>query len=501
MLQGLWLNFLVGLLAAHWLARAAHEFLQLSWPLSITVMIVFAVVCAQPHLVLFAPIVRWAERSLSRDDIGIGSSALVCLCLGLLFTGLDAIVPRLFDAGLGYALHDSGRLRQVADVGGVSLLTFLIVIVNLLLWRSLVAFRSHEPSRAVVASHLGLVAVLWALAFGYGTVRTRANARAVAQADSTLVVAIVQGNVPNQVRLGWARGDERSAEKQLSTYMLRTEELRERTPPVDLIVWPEATFPGVFLQPRSTLQRGRANKFDRQVLRLNRPIVFGAYDTEPDGEGRILYNALFAITPRYEKPGSPGIVHRYRKHELLAFAEYIPGVSQNEWFRDNLPSLGFFGAGPGAGRFDLTMPDEREVAFGPLICSESLSSQHAIETANEGASVLVNVGSDGWFGALGEPQFHLAAARLRSVETRLPQIRAANTGISALILPGGDIAARTEVGVEAVLTGSVPLIENPDSLMVRWGDWFGRASLLTGGALLIFLYVRQRLRSRRASTF
>lgn len=480
------LGFTIGVFSAYWVAQATHEFLQLSWPLSAIVLLVFAASCAQPHLLLVGPLFHWGAKRFDASA-SAGRSVLVCLALSLLYTGLDGLVPRLFDVGLGYALHGAPRLRQLADIGGVSLLTFVIVSVNLLLWRGWEAWRSAGSSQAMIGTHLLVVAVILSLGGWYGSIRNRANAALVKSAGSSLLVGIVQGNVANEVRLAWARGGERDAEKQLAAYMLPTEDLAQQTPAPELLVWPEATFPGVFRQPRSKLQQGRANKFDRQIMRLNRPIVFGAYDMETDGSDRILYNAVFAITPRYDTPGSQGTVGRYRKHRLLPFAETIPGVSQTAWFRRNLPSLGFFGAGSGPALLEIETPSRTKVKLGPIICSESLSSQHVIETAKLGADVLLNVGSDGWFGQWGEPQFHLAAAQLRSVETRRPQIRAANTGISAVILPGGEISGRSALGSETTLSVAVPLTSPDPSLMMRWGDWFGWASLVSGFLILMLI--------------
>ena len=186
------------------------------------------------------------------------------------------------------------------------------------------------------------------------------------------------------------------------------------------------------------------------------------------------------------------MVQRYLKHRLLPFAETIPGLSKTDWLRKRLPSLGFFGAGPGPGSFEVTTPGGRSVVLGPFICSESLSVEHVAETARRGVDVLLNVGSDGWFGRFGEPQFHLAVAQLRSVETRRPQIRAANSGISALILPNGEIAARSPVAEEATLNGALPLVEQADSLVLRWGNWFGNAALVVGLLLALALSLMRR---------
>ena len=483
--QGFWLSLVVGLSSGYWVAHAAHEFLQLSWPVSALVLLAFASVLAQPHLVLLGPLMYWGGLAL-RDGASLTRSLVFCFSTGLLYAGLGWAVPRLFDVDLGYALHDSARLRQLADLGGVPLLTFLLVSVNLLVWRM---WASPRGSRATAGAHLLVVVVLLSLGSAYGEYRMQAHEALVRDVDESLRVAVVQGNVANDDRLAWARGDERAAERQLAAYMLPTEEAVNESPTPEVIVWPEVTFPGVFLQPRSTLQQGRATKFDRQVLRLNRPIVFGAYDLETPETGPVLFNALFAITPRYGRPGAQGSVQRYRKHRLLPFAETIPGLSGTPWFRQYLPSIGFFGRGAGPAVLTIETPNRRKYRLGAVICSESLSSQHVIETAKLGADALLNVGSDGWFGHWGEPQFHLAVAKIRSVETRRPQVRAANTGISALILASGEIAARSEVGTETVLMVDVPLTAADESLLMRWGNWFGPTALVLG-FLLLFLLVR-----------
>ena len=113
----------------------------------------------------------------------------------------------------------------------------------------------------------------------------------------------------------------------------------------------------------------------------------------------------------------------------------------------------------------------------------------------------MNVGSDGWFGPYGEPQFHLAISKFRSIETRLPQVRAANTGISALILPNGALAERSELGQEQILNLEVPIGEGPGALMVEWGDWFGRASLIAGIGFVLLLGLASRgpMDGRRSS--
>jgi apolipoprotein N-acyltransferase len=115
-----------------------------------------------------------------------------------------------------------------------------------------------------------------------------------------------------------------------------------------------------------------------------------------------------------------------------------------------------------------------------------------IDAARKGSQIILNVGSDGWFGASGEPEFHLAISRFRSIETRLPQIRAANTGISALILPNGAIAQRSALGEKQILNLEVPIAHSRETLMTAFGDWFGRVALVLAIGFVLLQWMKQR---------
>lgn len=482
LMQGFWLSFFVGLLVAHWLATAAHTFLELSWPTSILLLIAFAATCAQPHWIVAAPALRWVMQRTRAPQHPV-LAPVPWLGLALFCCGLEAVMPRLFDVGLGYALHEATNLRQLADLGGVAMLTCLVVLVNLLLWRSLQGLGRTSVSLAEHVIAGGLAVILIGSALAYGVARNREWADRIEHPESTLHATLVQGSIPNDIRLAWARGDDRAAERQLSTYMRLTESLIARDPRPELIVWPEATFPGIFQKPGSKPQLGRATKFDRQVLRLRTPILFGAYDMNEE-DGNTLFNSMFAITPNYQRAGSMGFVQRYHKHVLLPFAETLPGVSDSQWIRETFPSLGFFGRGPGAEVWPVYTPSGVPVRVAPIICSEALSATHVIAGARKGSELIVNIGSDGWFGDGGEPEFHLAISTFRSIETRRPQLRAANTGISALILPNGEVVGASQWGTEAILDFEVPIGPPPETTMVRWGNWFGLTALAVGTVVL-----------------
>jgi apolipoprotein N-acyltransferase len=101
----------------------------------------------------------------------------------------------------------------------------------------------------------------------------------------------------------------------------------------------------------------------------------------------------------------------------------------------------------------MTVP--RAPAFLPLICYEIVFPGEAVP-AGERPGWLVNLTNDGWFGRSSGPYQHLQQSRVRAIEEGLPLVRAANTGVSAVIDPAGRIIASLPLGAEGVLDAPLP---------------------------------------------
>jgi apolipoprotein N-acyltransferase len=217
------------------------------------------------------------------------------------------------------------------------------------------------------------------------------------------------------------------------------------------LIWPESAFPFILSrEPGALAEIG-------QFLRPGTVLVTGAARTseplpsEATGRTRVHYfNSVQVIA-------SGGVIlASYDKVHLVPFGEYLPMGALLE--RLGLQNFVHIPGGFDAGirRELLAVPGLPPVA--PLICYEAIFPGEV--TPTDGSStrpgVLLNVTNDGWFGMTPGPYQHLAQARLRAIEEGLPLVRAANTGISAIVDPYGRILSQLPLGREDVLDGRLP---------------------------------------------
>ncbi len=222
------------------------------------------------------------------------------------------------------------------------------------------------------------------------------------------------------------------------------------------LVWPESPFPFLLAREPQALS---------QISRLLAPrtiLITGAARAEDAGADRVRYfNAIHVVGP------DGVITDSYDKAHLVPFGEYLPFRALFDRFglRQFVEIPGGFDAGVRRGPLQVRgLPPVL-----PLICYEAIFPSE-VGAAAMRPGVIVNVTNDGWFGLTTGPHQHLAQARMRSAEQGLPQVRAANTGISAVIDPLGRIVRQLPLGTEGVLDSPLarPL---PATIYARFGQW------------------------------
>jgi apolipoprotein N-acyltransferase len=200
-----------------------------------------------------------------------------------------------------------------------------------------------------------------------------------------------------------------------------------------------------------------------------------APDLAPGARITAAYNSIYVI----DHDGS--VVSIYDKLHLVPFGEYLPlqNYMERMGFEQLTRQQGGFMAG--SVRRILEVPNAPGAL--PLICYEAIFPAIAW-SPDDRPGWMVNLTNDGWFGISTGPYQHLQQARMRAIEQGLPLVRAANTGISAVIDPSGRVVARLGLGLEGVLDSRLP---SPiaATIYAKLGDI--PAAIIIAGGLLIAL--------------
>jgi apolipoprotein N-acyltransferase len=371
----------------------------------------------------------------------------------------------------GYALTGPLMLAQGAALVGVWGLTFVAVAV--FASPATLADDVGETRRPWLP--LALAAIALAALAAYGAARL---ARTPTTFADGVRLRIMQPNLQQDEKFNY------SAKQKVMRHYL---ELSDRpTGPqssgmrdVTHLIWPESAFPFLLTREPDALAQIAA------LLPQGTVLITGAVRAPEPLPGQKLeraYNSIYVI----DHDGS--ILSVYDKIHLVPFGEYLP-------FQSTLEKLGLMqltklpgGFIAGDRRRAMNVPGAPGML--PFLCYEIIFPG---EAASEGprARWLVNLTNDGWFGISTGPYQHLQQARVRAIEQGLPLVRAANTGISAVIDPVGRIIKSLPLGTEGVMDASLPQ-PIPATPYARTGD--ATFLLMVGAAFIIV--IRRRARAR-----
>jgi apolipoprotein N-acyltransferase len=385
------------------------------------------------------------------------------LALAALWTALDHLRSFALSgfpwATLGYAQHENAALLPLARFSGVYGLSFASALGGAALAGLLRAPRARGPWLALAG-----VAVLHALGAALG-------ARIPSDAGvPTARLAVIQGNIDQGVK--WS-----------PSFALRTleiyEDLSRRAAGrgARVVIWPETAVPGTL--ERDAVLRGRVLALADEI---GATLVVGGVGLDGDGRALRYFDSAFVVEP------GRGITARYDKAHLVPFGEYVPlrgllGRVASALARGIAPDDVSRGTGPRA--LQVALRDASALPAGVPICYELLFPDLVRRFVGAGASVLLAVTNDAWYGRTGAPYQFLAITALRSAENGVWTARAANTGVSAFIDARGRVQERTAIFEEALLVRDVPLRAPPaggtfytrHGDVFAWGCWVGVAGV------------------------
>lgn len=232
-----------------------------------------------------------------------------------------------------------------------------------------------------------------------------------------------------------------------------------------VIVWPESTVPLSFAS--TDFYRDSVEQLSRE-LRVD--VILGSV-AEDAADPSAIWNSAYLVTGGESRA-------RYDKIRLVPFGEYVP-LRKVLFFAERLVrAVGEFRFGASA------VPLAGERSYGPAICYEVVFPQLVAEQTSNGADVLVTITNDAWFGHSSAPVQHLNSVRLRAIENDRWILRAATTGISALIDPAGRIVESLPLDAQGIVQGTFEE-KSTRTLYVRFGDWFAVAAWIALAAVIL----------------
>jgi apolipoprotein N-acyltransferase len=396
---------------------------------------------------------------------------------------------------LGYSQYSRLPLIQISDIAGVYSISFIIVLVNCVLYnvgslkskKKISAYpigydsevTSHDHNKfnrrwktknGHTFKHVGIETIFTfflvgcILIYGYNRLKTKGDDNSKGM---ELRAVVVQGNIDQSLK--W---DSDFQEETVSIYKKLSLESGNFKP--QLIIWPETALP-FFFQNTSYLSK----EVFKVATTTNAKILFGSPAYVKEKGNIFYYNRAYMISKK-------GVIDYYDKVHLVPFGEYVPLKKYIPFVHRLVPAAGDFSTGK-----KVRLIQSPGLKIGALICFETIFPDISRIFAAKGADLLVNLTNDAWFGRTSAPYQHLSMAVLRCVENGLPMVRAANTGISAIICANGKIVNKSKLFSREILQTRLKLAHNK-TFYSQVGDIF--AILVTIITIIKFLWVIMKRR-------
>ena len=345
-------------------------------------------------------------------------------------------------ASLGYSQYKNLLLIQIADFSGVYGVSFVIMMVNVAIWRVIARLQNSRSNLWFLA--MTMLILIASHTYGF----FRLNEKNIAK--NSIKVSVIQGNILQELK--W---DPDAQSMIIEKYIALTKMSALDNP--DLIIWPETSFPGFF-----EIDREMTDRVLNLAGEINIPILIGTNTEKSLTPRRWGLNPTYAV----EETGyfnsavlvsaKGKIVDMYDKIHLVPFGEYVPFSKKIPVLHDLvLGELGEFTPGKESKIFNFRTPNsELRTKFGVLICFEDIFPELAKNLVKNGAQFLVVITNDAWYGKSPAAYQHAACSVFRAIENRVPIVRSANTGYSCFIDSLGRIYdSVAEKGAHLFVTG------------------------------------------------
>jgi apolipoprotein N-acyltransferase len=451
--HGFRLGYLTGAVSAlglvYWTSYVVVQYGGLSHPVGIAVMILLCLALA-----LFPSLFGWTVVRWSR---AYGTTAL--LLSPVAWVGMEILRGHtLFNFSwclLGYSQQQNLAVLQLARHVAVYGVSFVVASTSATL-AYLVLERRSAARWAAGCAAAALLALVWIHGEWWLTRPVPTNGQ--------VRVGLVQASIAQEDK--WEPSE---AWNNVMAHFALTRAAAARG--ARLVVWPESALPFLFDRQPTVARELRTLAAQNGVH-----LLFGNDDREVrDGDRDRIYVGAKMLDPEGR------LTLRYHKMRLVPFGEYVPVESVftlgGRVSARLVQQVGSFTPGT---EFAVGEVDGHRV--GAFICYEAIFADHVRGFARAGAELLINITNDAWYGRTSAPHQHFAMAVFRAVESERYLVRAANTGITAVVDPRGRVLESTALFERTVLVRDVPFVAT-STFYVRHGDVFAWGCLVAAVGL------------------
>jgi apolipoprotein N-acyltransferase len=407
---GWWFGFGHFMTSLYWFSNPLIQFSdQFGW------MIPFSVTLIPAVLGIYTGIVCYVSSFFKANKI-IFALTFTCMWTIIEIARTNFVIPFSWNL-LGFSIVSSDELMQIASLIGIYGCTLILLFIS-----------SSFFTRNILV--IGLSLTLLTSSYGYGYIRLQNKDN---EFHKNFQIRLVQPNIQEHPMGNRPKQDEALVKLVELSFL-------DRSPEVKLILWPEAAFPYGFIEGITNIGHlAKISPKDGGVL------IFGSDRVEKVDDNKYdYYNSIITVSEN----GS--ILSKYDKEILVPFGEYVPFRKFIPFVQKVTHGLQDMSAGKNQQKV-MSIGDFPK--FIPLICYEAIFPNIIVD---ENAEWLFNVTNDAWFGDTIGPYQHYAMVKLRAVEYGMPIVRAANSGISAIVSPYGEEMQITRLNTKGVIDAYLP---------------------------------------------
>ena len=391
---------------------------------------------------------------------------LIFLCFWMSFEFLQNFGEFRFPwFNVGYSLADYLPFIQPAEIGGIYLLSVLIISVNFLIWKM-----KDDFKKSLI--FLCCLILLWA---GFGFIRLKT----ITLKETDTRISLVQVSIPQKMK--W---EDSYLDTTLVRYEKFTHQAAESHPA--LIIWPEAALPRYTL--RDTTYRDFVKDFAQEIdvdIFLGMPHYKFVGDAHPNRYE--FYNSATL----FDKTGK---VHPYYvKNFVVPFGERMP-------FLKYLPFLWNVHLGQANWEYgkEQTFYQVNNYTYSPLICFEIAFEELTTKMAKHGVDFIVNITNDAWFYRSAGTYQHAVMTKFRAVETRRMIYRCANTGYSMVVSPTGEVLQQIELFEQVTINQNL-IIYDKKSFFTKFFPKYPFVFVLGAGIMVIWMMIKKSKKIKNES--